>query len=153
MRSLTHSFRSTRSDSGGSLIETALLTPVLLLLVLGVGDFGRIMYHGITLGNAARAGASHGVHSVARLTDGAGIKTAAEQDAQDIGAITVGSQLICECAGGAVVTCGTTSCGGYGAPKAFVEVTATTTFTPISAVLPGIPGTSNLTRTARMRAQ
>lgn len=50
-----------RSDSGQSLVELALLTPLLLLLALGVIEVGRYTYIGIVVGNAARAGASFGV--------------------------------------------------------------------------------------------
>jgi len=66
-----------RSDSGQSLIEVALLTPLLLLLALGVIEMGRYMYIGILVGNAARAGASFGV---VRPGDGPGITTAACND-------------------------------------------------------------------------
>ncbi len=142
-----------RSERGGSLIETALLTPLLLLMVLGVGDFGRVMYHGITLGNAARAGAAYGSQSTGHLADTTGIRVAAEQEALDIGAITVSSQRVCECTGGTVVPCTTASCAGYGAPMAFVEVTASETFTPISASFPGIPGATALARVAKVRVQ
>lgn len=132
----------------------ALISPLLLLLVLGVGDFGRIMYHGITLGNAARAGAAYGAQSSTQyLGESAGIRLAAEEEAQNIGPITVTSQRVCECTGGAVVACTTISCPGYGAPMAFVQVTTNTTFTPISSSFPGIPGATTLTRVAKVRAQ
>lgn len=45
------------SQSGQSLVETALILPVLLLLLLGVWDFGRAIYGYITISNAARDGA------------------------------------------------------------------------------------------------
>ena len=144
--------RLTRSESGGSLIEAAIVVPLLLLLVLGVGDFGRIMYYGITLENAARAGAAFGSQSTGHLSDTNGIRQAAEQEAQNIGSISVSSQKICECTGGSV-SCTTSNCSGYGAPMAFVEVTTTTTFTPLSSAFPGIPGATLLTRTAKVRSQ
>ena len=153
MMMLSKTTRLRRSDRGGSLIETALVTPLLLLLVLGVGDFGRIMYHAITLGHAARAGAAFGSQSVGHLTNTAGIRTAAEEEAQNIGTIGVSSQRVCECTGGTAVSCQTSNCSGYGAPKAFVEVTTTINFTPLSAVVPGIPNGTLLTRTAKVRTQ
>lgn len=66
-----------QSESGQSLMEIALLTPLLLLLALGVIEMGRYMYIGILVGNAARAGASFGV---VRPGDTAGITTAACND-------------------------------------------------------------------------
>ncbi len=143
-----------RSERGSALIEMALVSPLLLLLVFGAGDFGRIMYHAMTLTNAARAGAAFAVQTTGYLTNTADIQLAAEQEAQNIGPITVTSQRVCECPGGTVVSCtGGSSCAGYGAVQGFVEVTATTTFTPLTAAFPGIPGSTALTRVAKMRAQ
>ena len=103
-----------RSERGAALIEMAALTPLLLVLVFGAGDFGRIMYYGITLTNAARAGAAYGSHMVGRAVDATGIQVASEEEAQNLPPIAVTSQRICECSGGAVVACSTTSCAGYG---------------------------------------
>ena len=145
--------RRVRSERGAALIEMAVISPLLLLLVFGAGDFGRIMYHAQTLTNAARAGAAFAVQTTGYLTDSAGIQLAADEEAQNIGPITVTSQRVCECPGGTVVSCTGSSCAGYGAVQAFVEVTATTTFTPLTASFPGIPGSTLLTRVAKVRAQ
>ena len=88
---------------------------------------------------------------VGRAVDATGIQVASEEEAQNLPPITVASQRICECSGGAGVACSTTSCAGYGAPLVFVEVTATTTFTPLTASFPGIPGSTPLTRVAKVR--
>lgn len=48
-----------RSPRGQSLVEAALLLPILLLLVLGAMDFGRMFYTKIVLTNAAREGANY----------------------------------------------------------------------------------------------
>lgn len=42
-----------------ALVETALLLPILLLLILGAMDFGRLYYTKIVMTNAAREGASY----------------------------------------------------------------------------------------------
>ena len=145
--------RRAESNSGAALIEAAVVSPLLILLVFGAGDFGRVMYYGITLENAARAGAAFGSQSTGHLTDSTNIRTAAEQEAQNIGSITVNSSRVCECPAGTVVSCSTSSCTGYGAPLAFVEVTTTTTFTPLTGAFPGIPASTPLSRTAKVRAQ
>jgi Flp pilus assembly protein TadG len=49
--------RRARSKRGASLVELALVLPVLLLLVGGVADFGRAFYTYIALTNASREGA------------------------------------------------------------------------------------------------
>lgn len=46
-----------RSQRGQSLVEFALMLPLLLVLLLGVADFGRVFAAGITLEAAARNGA------------------------------------------------------------------------------------------------
>jgi hypothetical protein len=46
-----------RSQSGQSLVEMALLTPILLLLCLGCADFGRVFYTVVALSNGAREAA------------------------------------------------------------------------------------------------
>ena len=141
-----------RSDSGASIVEMAVLTPLLLLMVIGVADFGRAMYAGITLSHAARAGAAYGGQGAGFAGDSTGIRQAAEEEAQNIPAIAVSSQRVCECLGGAVVACTTASCGSYGAPKAFVEVTTSQTFNTL-VVFPGVPDTVALSRTAKVRVQ
>jgi hypothetical protein len=61
---LKHRFRGSRRSSldnrGQSLVEFALLLPLLVVLFLGVADFGRIFQAGITMESAARAGAEAG---------------------------------------------------------------------------------------------
>src|SRR5262250_1717997 len=67
-------------DSGQSLLEVALLTPILLALLLGVIELGRYAYFAILVGNAARAGAAYGSQSRGQSTDGTGICQAASND-------------------------------------------------------------------------
>ena len=152
-RCLTARWRDDRrSDPGAALVEMAVAMPLLLLMVLGVGDFGRVLYTAITLSHAARAGAAYGAQSNGYTGDTAGIQQAAEEEAQNIAPITVTSQRICECTGGTPVSCTTASCGSYGVPRAFVEVTTTRTFQTL-VPFPGIPDTVPLSRTAKVRVQ
>lgn len=45
------------NNKGQTIVETAIILPILLILVLGIFEFGRAMYIKNTLNNAARAGA------------------------------------------------------------------------------------------------
>lgn len=45
-----------RSDQGATLIETALVLPLLLLLLFGIIEFGRVYNAQITMSHAAREG-------------------------------------------------------------------------------------------------
>ncbi|HEV8669105.1 MAG TPA: TadE/TadG family type IV pilus assembly protein [Candidatus Limnocylindria bacterium] len=51
--------KSVRHDAGQSLVELALALPLLLLILLGLADFGRAFYYTTIISNAARAGAAY----------------------------------------------------------------------------------------------
>jgi Flp pilus assembly protein TadG len=48
-----------RCDGGQSLVELALALPLLLLILLGLADFGRAFYYTTIISNAAREGAAY----------------------------------------------------------------------------------------------
>ena len=144
-----------REESGAALVELALILPLLLLLLLGVSDFGRVLYWSITLAQSARAGAQYGAQSSASAANSAGIQQAVLQDAQNItnlgGTINVTSECFCQCEGEtASVNCTNNNCGN--APQVFVKVTTSTTFNTL-VPYPGIPSTVNLSNTAILRLQ
>ena len=141
------------ANSGASLVELAVVSPLLIFMALGVGDFGRVLYTALILSNAARAGAQYGAQSNQKTADSTGIQQAALEEAQDISPIAVASQQICECpGGGGPVSCTAATCAGYGVPQVFVEVTTTKTFQTL-APYPGIPNTIPLSRVAKIRRQ
>ena len=54
--------------SGQSIVEFALLLPIILVLVLGAVDFGRVMQARVTADSAAKAGASWGASHLQNAT-------------------------------------------------------------------------------------
>jgi hypothetical protein len=62
-----HRDRSSSSEKGQSLVEFALVLPMLLVLLLGIADFGRVFAAGITLEAVARDAAEVG--ALQRLRD------------------------------------------------------------------------------------
>lgn len=54
-----HRFR--RTEKGQALVEMALVLPILIIIVFGIVEFGRIMNTYLIVTNAAREGARHGV--------------------------------------------------------------------------------------------
>jgi Flp pilus assembly protein TadG len=155
-------------------VELAFLTPLLLLLALGVIEIGRYAYIGIVAGNAARAGASFGV---VRPGDGPGIVTAACNDFLNNfggkpicdGSATLSSNHLgvtstqtCGCdnsgtiatlyTGGAfcddVPEATISACTGHWV--AMINVQASGKF-PALSTYPGIPGSLTITKTAIMR--
>ncbi len=69
-----------RLNTGGqrsqALIEFALISPVLLLLLFGIIDIGRAVFYYDTLGHAAREGARSAVQAANRLPTNADVLTA-----------------------------------------------------------------------------
>ncbi len=59
-----------RKEKGQSIVELALLLPVLILMLLGLVDFGRVYYVMVSLNDAAQEGAAY---AAARPNDFAGI--------------------------------------------------------------------------------
>jgi Flp pilus assembly protein TadG len=143
----------TKTERGAQLIEMAILTPFLLLVLLGSTDFARVAYHAITLANAARAGAQFGSFSSAAALNPAGIKAAADLEAENLGTITVTSSLACRCPGSAtVVSCTVGACTGNAVKELYITVTASRMFTTL-VTWPGVPSSVDLSRTATMRVQ
>ncbi len=68
------------SEDGASLIELAVVLPMLALLLIGVIETGRFLAFGVRLGNAAHAGATYGAQSQTYVTDSANIANVACND-------------------------------------------------------------------------
>lgn len=85
-----------RNQKGQALVETALIIPLLLLLVMGVFEFGRAMYIKNTLNNAARGGVR--VAAVTPKYDATtnitGLQTASAQSLAGCGAFTGPNSLV-----------------------------------------------------------
>ncbi len=141
-----------RAAAGVATVEMAFLTPLLLLMVLGICDFGRVYYTAITLAHAARAGAAYGSQSNASASDIAGMEQAAREEAQDLDGISVTAERFCECPDAGTVDCVTGICVAGVAPELYVKVTASKTFKTLVSY-PGIPDTLQMSRVAIVRAQ
>jgi|SRR5579871_2638037 len=134
--------------SGQTVVELALLMPLLLVLLLGVIEIGRYAYFDILVSNAARAGAQYGAQSLIQAADIAGIQQAAHNDG--LAAMTITTQQQCGCSSGALGGCPT---GGVcPVPLVYVQVTATDTYSSLFNFrwLP-IPTQMTLTSTVTMR--
>ena len=141
--------RRFRSESGQSLIELALLTPLLLILVIGIAEMGRYSYFAILVGNAARAGAAWGAQDLPSSADNTDITTAAKSDCQNCNTLStaglaVTSSPVCTCDNGGSLnpnppnsgycnsatnsTAGSCTVGHW---VVMVQVTTTATFKPM----------------------
>src|SRR5579863_9189052 len=139
-----------KDRAGISFIETALLIPGMLLLCCGTMDFARVVYAGIEIASAARAGVQFGALTPGNSGNTSGMTQAALTDAADLGSsVTASASNFCTCSG-STVDC-STSCNGT-APDGYVSVTANYTFNSVIPY-PGVPQTVSLSRTAKMRVQ
>ena len=59
--------KSLKNEKGQSLVEFAILLPVLLLLIMGILEFGLILNSYLTINNSAREGARLGIVSGSNL--------------------------------------------------------------------------------------
>jgi Flp pilus assembly protein TadG len=125
-----------RSERGTSLVEFAILLPVLCFLLIGLIDFGRGMYYGIVASNAARAGAQYGSQYLWTVNDSTGIRSAVTADAPGI-AWTVTTQAACSINGSPIIPCPNT---GTAQPNTtyYVKVHVSGTF-PLLVNYPGLP--------------
>jgi Flp pilus assembly protein TadG len=132
--------------SGQTIVELALVLPLLLLVLVGVTEIGRYAYFDILVSNAARAGAQYGAQSVIHAADEDGIKAAAHSDGLNSMTITPTQQ--CKCPTGTLATCP----GGGVCPQKliYVQVTATDTYDSLFNY-PGLPGQLILSSTVTMR--
>jgi Flp pilus assembly protein TadG len=143
-RSRGGSSRARDSERGSSLVELAFMLSFMLLLAIGVIDFGRAFYDSIEVSNAARAGAQYGELNPSDTT---GMIAAAKSDASDISAITATAAIGCMCSDGtgASANCATTpSCGSSARQLNYVQVNTSYTYTTYFP-WPGVPASFPLT--------
>lgn len=134
-------------QSGQTVVELALLLPLLLVLCLGVIEIGRYAYFDILISNAARAGAQYGAQSLIQAADRIGIQTAARSDG--LNGMTVTPSQLCGCPGGTPGACPSTApC----VQQVYVQVTVSDTYDSIFGFrwLP-VPPQINLSSTVTMR--
>ncbi|HUI41299.1 MAG TPA: TadE/TadG family type IV pilus assembly protein [Terriglobia bacterium] len=159
-KALNRGSNLSRTEGGSSLVEFAVVLPLLLLMVLGSSDFGRLAYMYIEVYSAARAGAAYGSQNHITAADNAGMQTAAYNDAADLAtgvptSFTATASHFCVCsngnsqAGSPQVACATTSCSGSQLIE-YVEVDTSANYQPW---IPWTGGPSSATVAAKVQLQ
>jgi Flp pilus assembly protein TadG len=141
-----------RRENGQAILELVLVLPILLMLTLGVIEFGRAAYYDIAVADAARAGAQYASQSMANAYDQRSITQAALNNSQlDTGpGLGVAVQQFCACPGGGVSGgCPTSGCT-Y--PIVYVTVSTNYTLNPLFTY-PGISSTFNLNGSSTLPVQ
>ena len=130
--------RRTRYQRGQSLVEFALLLPILLIIVLGVTDFGRLYFAYVSVTNAARNGAHYASASTEKAADLDGIRGAALADTENLLNTSPTNPDV------------SAQTGLDGQGKTYTSVTVNYTFETLLP-WPGVPDSVDMQRTVRMR--
>ena len=156
-----------RSDRGGAIVEFAFVFPLLLVLCLAAGDFGRLFFNGVTVANAASSAVHYGSLNNGFAAQPSEMQTRAERDANDLSGVTATATMYCDCPPAAAadfttdptaVSCdlaatpGTCPGGGYGLPRVYVRTAVSQTFETVGPY-PLIPQATVVSRRAFMRVQ
>jgi Flp pilus assembly protein TadG len=131
------------SESGQALVEMSVVGSLLVLLFLGVTEFGKVVYSSIEVSNSAKAGAQYGAQNGTTATDSTGIQNAAKAAASDLSALTATSSFACVCSDGTSSTCQNSDCSNSHIEES-VTVNTTVTVTPLIR-LPGLPASFTVT--------
>ena len=130
--------RLSRGTRGQSLMELALIAPLLIILMLGAIDFGRVFFAYVSVTNGARNGADYASTSATAAADLPGIRAAAVSDTVDLLDTSPTNPDV-------TATTGTDTQG-----RLYADVTVTYTFSNIFP-WPGLPNSMNVLRTVRAR--
>jgi Flp pilus assembly protein TadG len=137
-----------KREEGSQLIEMALVSPVLIVILFAAVDFGRAFFLNMEVASAAEAGAMYGLQ---HPSDTSGMSAAASLNAPDLGALTSSASYGSECSDGS-------SSAGPGAalPNCaldivqYVEVSTAASYRPL-LVYPGLQSLFSFTGKSRMR--
>jgi Flp pilus assembly protein TadG len=139
-------------ESANSIVEVALLMPMLVLILIGTAELGRLAFAAIEVNNAAYAGAAFGSQNHGTASDSANIATAASNDGANVSGLSTSSSLSCACTNGTTVTCSNAAanCVSPARVQEFVQVSTTASVSPMFNY-PGISTTWVLHGQATMR--
>ena len=143
MRLVGTSARRGDRRRGASAVEFAVILPVLLLIVVGCVDFGRVMYLAIALTNSARAGAEYGIMNPYTSAQQGAWQSQIQQTAQNEMTQQTGYDP------SKLSTSATVTIESTGLRRVRVQATYTSFQTLVS--WPGIPHTLTLQRAIEMR--
>jgi Flp pilus assembly protein TadG len=129
-RSITGIKGLARARSGAAGVEFALLLPVLVLLLMGMFDYGALAYQTMQVSAAAHAGADYALHSGWNLTAVQSAVTNATTLASVSATPAPTLSQGCITNGALVITTGS-SCPSGGTPGSYVVINAQAPFSPL----------------------
>jgi Flp pilus assembly protein TadG len=148
---LKHIVKLVMGIEGNALIEAALLLPVMILMLLGVADFGILLNQDLRVADSARSAAMSAT-TLTWANNMSNVQTVGSASASGIPGYTIAVTQYCLCApGSAQITCSSHSaCGSYGIPNQYVQVTASAQL-PLLFSIKGFPATYSVKSVAIAR--
>jgi Flp pilus assembly protein TadG len=137
--------RLLRLNCGQALIETALVVPVLMMILVGGVELARIEYASIEVANAAKAAVQYGAQGLGTFGDQAGMLAAAQYDAHDVNIPNPGGLSLWysySCSDGTVVAA-SGDCSATSTPYTVLNIDIQANFDTLLH-FPGIPSTITL---------
>jgi hypothetical protein len=133
--------KSHASSAGQSLVELALLLPIMIMMLAVAGDFGRALTAHIAIGSAAREGAAYGMQSANNAADQDGMRAAVLAETPSVWNVEPTVSF---------PSCSDPMPRPYGGTYQCVAVTVHYEFRPILTIGP-IPSMIPMERTVEMR--
>lgn len=139
-----HTRRFKRCERGVSAVEMALISPVLLIVFLGLMDYGIAVFDKMELNSSVRSGSQHALINSASLT---AIQTTVI-GSSNLGLTTsdVTVTSTCECSDGSSVSCAGVCASGN--IRNYITITAAYSYVPIF-----LPGNLDFSSTSIIRVQ
>lgn len=141
--------RGRGARAGSVAVETALLAPVILLMLAGAVDYGGAVQERMALVGAVRSGLQYALH---HSTDSAQVELAVRGALSgDADTVSVTISQLCECPNGSTVSC-SGACAVGERRRSFVDIDVQRSHATLLA-WPGIENPTSLTATGRVRIQ
>lgn len=163
LRAIRNFVVGAEGTAGASLIEFALVAPILIVIFTATVEFGLYLYRQMEVQNAAQAGAVYAGVCAASAPDGkscsysSSLVSSAMTTATTLGVTTAYNSPTCYCPNGTgtLTLCTGTppACTGSVTPGYYVQVSATATYSPVTTALFLTQASYTLTASAFVRIQ
>ena len=135
------------------MVEFALISSALFLIMAGAGDFARVFFHAITAANASSTGAFMGTYNNIYAAQTDVQEDTALDDAHNVGTgTTATSTMYCECTNGNTVNCLTGNCAADGPMRIYATTMVEQSFETFLP-WPGVPTGVVVNRETHYRVQ
>lgn len=104
---------------GNAAIEAALIFPFLLIILMGIFDFGKVIVARNTLNSVISAGL---LYAFEKNSNPSAVETAMKQSTE-MTPLTVASSQFCQCLNGIIISC-SSMCSPGEIPASYTKVTA-----------------------------